>query len=271
MVLSFAIVFFILGLIVGSFLNVVIYRFNTARSFGGRSACMSCQNKLRWYELIPLFSFLGLRGRCRSCKTRISIQYPLVELATGLIFALLFLKLQDIFYTNSLVFFITFDYYALLFSFLLVIATYDIKHKIIPDVLSFTFCVLAFIGLFFFNNNSFPVFYWHIPTILEFFSGVLIALPFAFFWLISSGRWMGLGDAKLALGIGWFLGISSALSALVIAFWSGAIVGIILVIFSRNKKIGRLGMKSEIPFAPYLVLGAFLAFIFQLNLFNFGF
>ncbi|MBI2627471.1 hypothetical protein HYW72_00915 [Candidatus Nomurabacteria bacterium] len=79
---------------------------------------------------------------------------------------------------------------------------------------------------------------------------------------------MGLGDAKLALGIGWFLGISSALSALVVAFWSGAIVGIILVIFSRNRKIGRLGMKSEIPFAPFLVFGAFLAFIFGLNLFG---
>ncbi|MBI2627470.1 prepilin peptidase [Candidatus Nomurabacteria bacterium] len=170
------VIFFILGLIIGSFLNVIIYRLNTARSFGGRSACMSCQNRLCWYELIPLFSFLGLGGRCRSCKTKISIQYPLVELATGLIFALLFFKLQDVFYTNSLVFFITYDYFALLFSLLLVIATYDLKHKIIPDILSFAFGALAFIGLFFFSaqggsafggNN---IFYPHFPTVLEFLS-----------------------------------------------------------------------------------------------------
>src|SRR3989338_2003903 len=85
------IIFFILGLIIGSFLNVVICRFK-ARPLGGRSACMSCQSKLSWYELIPLFSFLSLGGRCRNCKTRISIQYPLVELATGIIFSLLFVK-----------------------------------------------------------------------------------------------------------------------------------------------------------------------------------
>ncbi|KKP84730.1 MAG: Type 4 prepilin-like protein leader peptide-processing enzyme [Parcubacteria group bacterium GW2011_GWD2_35_7] len=92
------IIFFILGLIIGSFLNVVIFRFNTERSFGGRSGCMTCQNKLCWYELIPLISFFALKGRCRNCKAKISIQYPIVELMSGLIFAGLFLKFQDIFY-----------------------------------------------------------------------------------------------------------------------------------------------------------------------------
>ena len=80
-------IFFIFGLIIGSFLNVVILRFNTERSFGGRSGCMSCRKKLFWYELVPLFSFLGLKGRCKNCKTKISWQYPLVEFITGLIFS----------------------------------------------------------------------------------------------------------------------------------------------------------------------------------------
>ena len=253
-------IFFIFGLIIGSFLNVVIYRYNTQKSFGGRSACMSCQNKLSWYELMPLISFLGLRGRCRSCKTKISIQYPLIELVTGLIFAFLFLKFENIFYTNTLIFTGIYAYYASIFSLLIIIAVYDLRHKIIPDALSLVFGILAFLGLFFFTNYGF---YLHLPSILEFLSGVLIALPFALFWFISRGTWMGLGDAKLAVGLGWLLGLSRALSGLVVAFWSGAIIGLFLVIFSK-----KYGMKSEIPFAPFLVWGALLAFLFELHLFG---
>src|SRR6266850_3665521 len=146
----FALIFFCLGLIIGSFLNVVIYRINTGKSLGGRSACMSCLNILSWYELIPLFSFAGLGGRCKNCKTKISIQYPLVEFITGLVFGILFLKLsagggsafggKDI-----LMFTVKYAYYALLFSLLIVIATYDLKHKIITEKLSFFFGMLAFI------------------------------------------------------------------------------------------------------------------------------
>ena len=263
----FAVSFFILGLIIGSFLNVVICRFHTSRSFGGRSACMSCQNKLSWYELIPLFSFLMLQGRCGNCKTKISMQYPLVEFITGLIFVALFFKFKDIFYPNILVFAVTYAYYAIMFSFLIVITVYDLKHKIIPDTLSFSFGLFAFIGLFFFHNNNFFVtsgFYYSFPTILEFLSGVLVSLPFALLWFVSAGAWMGLGDAKLVLGLGWFLGLSRALSAITIAFWVGAIVGLCFIIFKKG-----YGMKSEIPFALYLTLGTFLALIFELHLFIF--
>lgn len=269
MILSFSFIFFLFGLIVGSFLNVVICRFNTHKTFGGRSTCTSCQNKLCWYELIPLISFVALSGRCKNCKTKISIQYPLVELVTGFSFALLFLKFQDVFYTNTLIFSGTYAYYALMFSLLIVIATYDLKHKIIPDRLSLTFGILAFLGMFVFTSYDLPAqagFYPHFPSTLEFLSGVLIALPFALFWFISKGTWMGLGDAKLAVGLGWLLGFSRALSLLVVAFWSGAIVGLFLIIFSRN-----YGMKSEISFAPFLVFGALLAFLFELHLFSLAF
>ena len=257
------IIFFILGLIIGSFLNVVIFRFNTERSFGGRSGCMTCQNKLSWSELVPLLSFFVLRGRCRNCKAKISIQYPIVELISGLVFAGLFLKFQDIFYINTFVFSVSYAYYAVMFSLLLVIAVYDFKHKIIPDTLSLVFGSVAFVGLFFFTNY---LFYPHIPSVLEFLSGILLALPFAFIWLISKGTWMGLGDAKLALGLGWLLGLSRLLSGAVVAFWSGAIIGLFLIVFSK-----KYGMKSEIPFAPFLVLGVFIAFLFELSLFPIGF
>ena len=268
MILLLSLIFLCFGLIIGSFLNVVILRLNTQKSFGGRSGCMVCQHKLAWYELIPVFSFLGLQGRCKNCKTKISIQYPLVELATGFVFCFLFFRFADIFFSNTLTFSFTYAYYALIFSLLIVIATYDLKHKIIPDSLSFVFGALAFLGLFFFSagggsafggNN---MFFLHLPSIFQLFSGPLIALPFFLFWWISSGRWMGLGDAKLALGIGWLLSFSVALSALFVAFWLGAIVGIMLVVFGK-----KYGMKSEIPFAPYLVFGTLLVFLFGLSLF----
>ncbi len=227
---------------------------------------MSCQHKLSWYELIPVFSFIVLGGRCKNCKTKISIQYPIVELLTGFIFAAVFYKLQGMFFTSTLSFIISYIYYTALFSILLVVAVYDIKHKIIPDILSVILGVVAFIGIFFISIDN-PVVHFHIPSILVFLSGVLVAFPFAFFWLISRGRWMGLGDAKLALGIGWMLGIASALSALVVAFWSGAIIGVALIIIQKSRA-GGMNMKSEIPFAPFLVFGTLIAFVFGLNLFN---
>jgi len=217
-------------------------------------------NKLSWYELIPVFSFLGLRGRCLNCKTKISIQYPLVELATGLIFTALFLKFQDVFFANVIIFSVTYAYYATVFVLLLIIAVYDLKHKTIPDTLAFLLGLLAFSGLFFFSSYGFSP---HLPSIWEFLSGLIIAAPFALLWLVSKGAWMGLGDAKLAIGLGWLLGLSRALSGIVVAFWIGAVGGLFLVIFSK-----KYGMKSEIPFAPYLVLGTLLAFLFELRLFG---
>ena len=254
--------FFILGLLIGSFLNVVIYRLNTRKSLGGRSACMSCRHKLSWHELIPLLSFLWLRGRCRKCKTRISLQYPLVELGTGLVFLFLFLTLRhNAIYVSSVSFAASYLFYASAFSVLIVITVYDMKHKIIPDRLAFILGLLAFAGLFLFESS---VWRPHIPGIMDILSGIILAAPFAALWLISSGKWMGLGDAKLLLGLGWLLGLEISLSGVVLAFWIGAGTGILLMIFSRHYKI-----KSEIPFAPFLCLGAFIAFLFQLSLLYF--
>jgi leader peptidase (prepilin peptidase) / N-methyltransferase len=259
MILFLTISFFVFGLIIGSFLNVVIHRFNTSKSLGGRSACMSCRNKLGFYELIPIVSFIMLKGRCRNCKTRISMVYPMVEFATGFIFASIFLRFQDIFFISISIFAITYAYFAIMFSILVVITVYDLRHKIIPDILSFIFGTLAFVGLFFFTGDSF---YSHIPGIAEFLSGIFIALPFAILWFVSAGRWMGLGDAKLALGLGWMLGLFRALSAVGLAFFSGAIIGLFLIVISAN-----YDMKSEIPFAIYLVIGTLLVFLFGIELF----
>jgi len=257
------IIFFVLGLIIGSFLNVVILRFNTQKTFGGRSGCMSCQKKLSWYELFPVFSFIFLKGRCKGCRTKISWQYPLVELVTGIIFACLFLKFQGVFYANTFIFAGTMAYYAGAFSLLVVIAVYDLRHKIIPDTLALVLGALTFLGLFFFSASGFN---FHLPTVMELLAGPIIALPFALIWLVSKGTWMGLGDAKLMISLGWLLGLSRVLSGTVLAFWTGAIVGIILMALSRKHSI-----KSEIPFAPFLVLGTILAFLFELHIFPLNF
>jgi leader peptidase (prepilin peptidase)/N-methyltransferase len=254
--------FILLGLVVGSFLNVVIYRFNTSKTFGGRSKCMVCQSKLCWYDLFPLFSFLTLRGRCRYCKTKISIQYPLVELVTSIIFVGLFFKFQYIFFINTSAFCILMAYYSIVFSLLLVISVYDLRHKIIPDMLALILAFLSFIGLFLFSDYGIG-FNPHIPSVWQFLSGIIIALPFALIWLVSRGKWMGLGDAKLAVGIGWIIGIERIFSTVVLSFWSGAIVGLFLIFLSKKYSI-----KSEIPFAPFLVLAAFLSFIFNIYFFQ---
>lgn len=260
MELFFLIAFFVLGLIVGSFLNVVVLRFGTGKTFGGRSACMSCQQTLRWHELIPLFSFLFLRGRCGTCATRISWQYPLVEFTTGIVFALLFQKFSSFLFVDNLSFTFTYAYYAVLFSLLMAISVYDIKHQIIPDVLSFTFGLLAFIGMFFFSPKGIGM---HLPTFADFLAGLLVSIPFALLWLVSRGRWMGLGDAKLAVGLGFMLGVVSLLSATVIGFWIGSIVGVGLILFNKIQ-----GLKSEVPLGPFLALGAFLVFVFDWQIFQ---
>ncbi|MEK7113840.1 MAG: prepilin peptidase [Patescibacteria group bacterium] len=260
MTLLLTIIFFGLGLIIGSFLNVVILRFNTNCTFGGRSGCLSCRHILGWRELIPVLSFLFLKGRCRHCKTRISWQYPLVEFVTGGMFALVFLKFQDTFYLSTLDFSVSYAYYVTMFSLLLVMAVYDLRHKIIPDSLVLFFGVFAFLGLFFFSGYHLDP---NIPPLTEFISGVVLALPFALLWLLSRGEWMGLGDAKLAIGIGWVIGFAKIATGAVMAFWSGAIVGILLLLFSKKYKA-----KSELPFAPFLALGAFIAFMLQSGIFS---
>lgn len=258
MTLIVTIIFAGLGLIIGSFLNVVILRLNTQKTLGGRSACMSCRSTLSWYELIPVFSYLGLGGKCKSCQSKISVQYPLVEIFTGLVFTLLFLKFSDLFFYDIISFSASYAYYALMSSLLIVITVYDLKHKIIPDILSLVFGILGFIGIFIFDQGYLSL---HWPSLSDFLAGFVLSVPFALLWFLSRGKWMGLGDGKLLVGLGFMLGMLGVLSAVVFAFWAGGAIGILLLIFS--KKYGR---KSEVPFAPFLVLGAFLVLLCNLYL-----
>jgi len=243
-----SIIVFLFGTIMGSFLNVIIFRYNTGRKPTGRSFCFSCGKKLNWYELIPIISFLIQKGKCKKCKSRISVQYPVVEILTGVIFLLIFNSQFLIF--NEISIFKTI-FYWIIFSILIIISVYDIRHKIIPNRLVLFFIILSFISLFL-NGRS---------ELIDVLSGFIFATPFALIWLFSKGRMMGLGDAKLILGIGFLLGFSQGLVSLIISFWFGAIVGIGLILLNRTFTI-----KSEIPFGPFLILGAFIVFLWNIDL-----
>lgn len=235
-----------LGAIIGSFLNVVVCRFNTGRSIaGGRSCCFSCGTRLKAVELIPIVSYCVQNGRCRSCKSKFSSQYAVVELLTGIIFTLVWLKLGLSSGIAGLLF------WWVVWSLFIVISAYDIRHTIIPDAFAGALGVIALGSLAVRGGD-----------LLSFMMGILFFVLFFAIWLISRGKAMGLGDAKLAVSIGWLFSPAMAFSALLVSFWYGALIGIILMGLKRPG----WSLKTEIPFGPFLALGAFTVFLFDLVL-----
>ncbi|KPJ55203.1 hypothetical protein AMJ47_01690 [Parcubacteria bacterium DG_72] len=235
------IVVFLFGLAVGSFLNCIIYRLELKEFkkkkkpfLRGRSFCPSCKHVLAWYDLIPVVSFFILRRKCRYCSKKISWQYPAVEIATALLFLSIF-NFQELLITS---------YWLLITCLLIIIFVYDLKHFIIPDSLVF----LA-IGVTFLYNLITN--YGLLITNYLIFGLVVAAFFFAIFAL-SRGRWMGFGDVKLAFFMGLFLGFPATLVALFFSFLIGAIIGIILILLKKK------GLKSEVPFGPFLILGTYI-------------
>ncbi len=251
-------IIFVLGTIVGSFLNVVVYRYNTGLSFvTGRSKCFSCGKHLHWYELIPLFSFLMLGAKCLGCNSKISYQYFTVELITGLVFVGFLLKFGLV---------PLLPLYLLIASILIVMSVYDFKHKIIPDGLVFVFILLS-IAVFCLTHSMSEIFSF--PLSLDLLATPILFAFFAFFWLVSGGKWMGFGDAKLAIGVGFLLGFSGGVYAIMLAFWIGAAFSLILILLQKIKIANfKLSFKSEIPFAPFIILAVFIQLFTSWNLHN---
>ena len=231
---------FIFGLAVGSFLNCVIYRLEKNEGFlKDRSYCPHCHHVLSWQDLIPIFSFLILKGKCRYCHKKISLQYPLVELSAAILFVLIF---------NAAAFNLRTIYYLIICCFLIVIFVYDLKHYLIPDKIIYPAIALALIFNFqFLISKQLLIFKYAI------LSAVLASAFFLSIFLISRGKWLGFGDVKLAFLMGLFLGFPKILVALFFAYFIGAIIGIGLVLTKKKK------LKSEVPFGPFLVAGTFVA------------
>jgi leader peptidase (prepilin peptidase)/N-methyltransferase len=252
----------IFGLIVGSFLNAVIYRLEVSDSVvKGRSYCPHCKHTLAWHDLIPLLSFVILGGKCRYCGGRISWQYPFIEVSTALIFLAIFnfeflISKQ---FSHSLIF-ETFYLFAIA-SLLIVLFVYDLKHYILPDKIVFPAIGLTLV----YGVLSWIFSHWDLIRNLEleishfgslvnsFLAGMLAAAFFLSIFLLSRGRAMGFGDVKLALFMGLFLGWPAIAPALFIAFMLGGAVGIVLL------AAGKKNMKSEVPFGPFLIAGTFAA------------
>ena len=258
---------FLFGAVIGSFLNVVILRLNTGQSIVfGRSRCFSCAKKLRWYELLPIVSFVLLRGKCANCKTKISWQYPITEITTGLLFLLIF-NFQPASPAGGFSIFNYFNIFYLwaVFSLLIIIAVYDYRHQIIPNLFVWIFNGLAFLNLWnFFGNRKLEIENLDFDGLL---AGFILFAFFALLWAISKGKWMGFGDAKLALGIGWLLGTTKGITAITLAFWIGAIVGVALLYFSKNK----YGLKSSVAFGPFMILGTAISFFWGEKIIGFLF
>ena len=227
--------FLLLGLTLGSFGNVIILRLPHGKRLDGRSRCPRCNAELSMKELIPLVSFLWLRGRCAHCRKPISLQYPLVEAASALLF-LLALRLSD----DPVMAVIL----ALILWLLLLITVIDAHTRMIPDILNLPLLILC---------AAQAVFAGHINI-----SGpLLLGAFFGGQWLISRGKWVGSGDILLAVSIGLLLGgFSRALFCLALSYIIGGVVASILLF------IGVANRKSHIAFAPFLTSAALLTLIF---------
>lgn len=239
------------GAILGSFLNALVFRFNTGRGMGGRSRCMHCGHTLAVTDLVPVLSFVFLRGRCQYCGTKLSYQYPLVETVAAVLSLMIYLAHPAP---------AAYVFWLLVWTTLLFIVVYDMRHTVIPWPASLFLMALAIasLGVAFEPNTSF-----FFPTWLAFFAGPALASPLFILSLVSRGQWMGWGDSGLELSLGWLLGLSLGLTALILAFWVGAAVGIGLILLKKG-----LTIRSEVPFAPFLVFGAFVAHFFHVDFFT---
>lgn len=278
-------ILFIFGLAFGSFLNVLTLRYSPERGLyskenvNGRSRCRNCHKILSWYELIPLLSYVIQGGKCRSCHAHLSIQYPLVELASGLIF--LFVP-QII--GNSFVFVsVSFNALWIIFSslwilallLLVVVLVIDLRHYVIPNVLNLTLAVLgavwiavayqvyalssAYGGSFLRQYSAIfptPSQFWANHILGAVIGGVFFLAPV----LVSRGRAMGMGDAKLATALGLLFGWPDVAVIILLSFIVGALATTPLLILGKKK------MSDKVPFGPFIVIAAFIVFFFGAGL-----
>jgi leader peptidase (prepilin peptidase)/N-methyltransferase len=230
---------FIIGLCIGSFLNVCIHRMPTGKSIvRPPSACPACGLLISWYDNIPLLSWIILRGRCRGCKAPISVRYPLVELMTGLFAVITALR-----YGHQWAALI---YFVFILA-MLVITFIDLDHRIIPDVISLPGIPIGFLASF-----VLPQITWLQSLIGIVIGGGILLFIAVGYQLLTGKEGMGGGDIKLLAMIGAFVGWQGVLFTIMASSLTGTIVGVIVML-----RAGK-GMKMAVPFGPFLAIGAIL-------------
>lgn len=234
----------IFGLIIGSFLNVVIHRVPLEQSIiKPRSHCPQCQHPIAWYDNMPLFSYLILRGRCRHCQQKISIQYFVVELVTATI------SLQTFLHFRNLTFYVA--YFCFLLAPLIAVIFIDLKHRIIPDSISLPGILIGVVVHYLAAPPG-----WEMKALLESAIGILVGGGFLFlvafaYEKIKKREGLGGGDVKLAAMFGAFFGWREVLMILLIASVLGSVIGLVVVWTKKN-------WQYALPFGPFLALAAYL-------------
>lgn len=263
-------ILFIFGLAIGSFLNVVSLRYEPGNKvfdlkiINGRSNCLHCHTKLKWYELIPLLSFIIQLGKCRSCGNKLSWQYPIVELLSGLIFVLVPYTLVDSGYTLMAILI-----WILIFLLFLLLSIIDFRHYIIPDSINLSLAILGVILVFLPTTNyqllTTNSFMGHYSLLFDFsflssiwlnhIFAAFIAMAFvAAIIILSRGRGMGWGDFKLVGALGLIFGWPDILMILFLSFIVGSIF--VLPLLIKKQKT----MKDVVPFGPFLIIASTLTF-----------
>ncbi len=280
------VLFALLGLALGSFGNVLILRIRRAESVGGRSYCPHCRKTIAWYDLFPILSYLVLAGHCRHCRKSISMQYPLVECASMLVF-LLAVTLSPLDPLHALV-------TAFALYFLLLACTYDAMYQQIPDLFTMAFAVIALADVWFLGDTGLrnaeslssgwvapawmgsmgPYVYLFLlgPATssrieLHTLGGMIPFVWFGFQWLLSRGKAVGTGDIFLGTAIGYWLSVPGAIIMLVISYMVGAIVTLLLIITKTiSLKRQRIAFGPFMGFATVLtILGAGDAYLALLH------
>lgn len=234
---------FLIGLSLGSFLSVVIIRLSKQEKgiVSGRSRCPNCNHQLAWYDLIPLLSYLLVRGSCRYCNKKISIVYPVIELSTAVALVLYFYHLN---YTFN---FSTVSQVIFLLIFISIIFS-DFLYFIIPDEIIIPAIGLALLYGIFFKRGE-------LPSLL--ITGLVLGGIFAIIFIVSHGKWVGFGDVKLLMLIGLLFGYPLGFLVLLISIWLGALWGIGLMVLKRAT------MKTALPFGIFLSIVSIIFIILK--------
>ncbi len=241
---------FFIGTFFGSFFNVVADRLKSGEAIvKGRSHCEFCKKNLEWEDLVPLLSFLILRGKCRYCHKRINYYYPLSEIITGILFSAVFIfifypGIQTSFLNPPYLKIISLLYYLFITGSFIIVFLEDLKYGIISDKIVLPAILISFIYL---AIN--PQFF-----ILNLISAAGSFLFFFILFLFTGGKGMGFGDVKLAFLLGLVLGFPKIIISLYLAFLTGAFIGLILILWRKKASI-----KDTIPFGPFLVTGSIIS------------
>ncbi len=240
------------GLLIGSFLNVIIWRLPRKSNIRGRSECPKCKAELKWHDLIPVVSYILQRGKCRYCGAGISVRYPLIELITGILFAVMAMHFYSPVAAEQLVLIRA----LIVVSFCVAIFVVDLEHYLILDALVFpgiAAMLLTGLGLDLMNHVSLLSLSGYTASGLL---GAMFAfIPFWLLWYLSKGRWMGFGDVKFVLFMGLVLGFPVIFMGLFLAFMSGALISMFFLVSGKKQ------LSSRIPFGTFLAAATVIALI----------